>query len=1142
MSNPYEDFDEHSNEEDLKALLDTEYDEVQQLIDDQIVRNRAEELKNIDEYFGNSKFRVEKDDPRTNLFEQGGKYRRVMVADECVPQSFQLIDVARKAGIKQHWTEKQMSGQDVIQARPACIMLDLDIYQIVEQQLCGENHMHRFIHDAAKLFISSFDLKEKQKGDIVIFAAIFKRAKITYDEGHQAWKDGYHIGIYARVKRDEKRFLVHQILEKKILTTAFGKCLQLKDTADANVEKILDTACCHVPPLLYGSNKAESTVGPYKLWLTYQIRIEEDGTCFITKDDRIHSMEKSTCHTLEFSYNFDGKIIKKLEWVAKSEYSDTIMLMNGKAGKTTTPQEREQLMDELHSLLLNDPDAEYLKNVLDCLKPERYNNRSLWFKVVYALVKDNERYIPLAKWFSKKSHKYDDVGFMKVLEDVARGDYKINHESIYYWASQDAPEAYKACNDKSCFLLMSKFVFDNITEGKLNHAHYAELIWMFLKNKYKTDMKGKQRVWYEFIFPNDQHEKGQVYKWVELQSPDSLDLYLHRKLTDLCNKMIRFLSKKIKEAEDALISRQIADKHNIAQEKRIYNSVVQLTKNFKSSARGLWADGFKGGVLKQAEKVFQEKGFARSLDQGEMDLGVGNGVLVLSWDGKLPKLVRSYNTCKVSRYTNTPYKQFDPKDPLTRKLLKGLRAMHTDNQTDAYEYKMAFKAATLDNRPRETIILLITGPGSNGKSFEFELHGATLGEMYCAQMPIALLLQSKEDNGEAPKPFFMKLEAARCAYYEEGPTCAVLYMPVVKRITGCGNMPGRNLYGEARTIKSRCYHFVLSNHDFIVLSHEEAVWRRLRYLYQSVIFKDELEFDNENPIHRLMDRSFNAQFIENEDTRSAYMSILVFFHMKLMKYHGGVIEHVPHPTIDEHTLKFRNRQDTLNKFISERVVISPAQTDPIPIDQVVDAYCLWYDANIRQIKHYKQEYVKQLADSALKDVIDQNVHGSSLQKGFRIMNAANDIGTEEKPFTRAGIRSGIAGTGKKYSSIFPKENLDEYLERVEREWDDLLSYSLKEDYLGGGIDMARSYDYTDTEVDTEDTNIDDKAKTERLKHLTNVGYDPVESENEAKVGESAVDKIMYTGLENSTMGYNGLDDTLMSMIDDAMDYLIPIGN
>jgi phage/plasmid-associated DNA primase len=1077
MVNPYEQLD-HSNEDDLN-VCDEDLDEILQYVEDNIVKNNMPQVKQLAEFLSNDRLLAEKGDPQKNIWQQGGKFHQVKLEkrdDEL--RLFGLIDNARKAGVKDHWCEKQQSGEDPKIKRPAaCIMIDLDIYQDEKERIVQDRHHSRLQHELSQIMLDRFELEEPHTGETTIYSAVTAKPQLKHDEKKGQWKDGYHIYIYGRLKRSAKRYLIRRMLELKVMTKVFGK--EFKDP-----ERFLDTACCHVPPLLYGNCKIDSQA--YKLNSVYQWHIEEDGTCIIQKDEHFALSEHKLNHTLELSCNFDGRVIKKLAWKPKEEYSAEVDLLK-KNTRHDTDEERRSLVDELNHLQVNDPEAAYLKSVLECLRPERYNNHTLRFKTIYALIKGHPQYIPLAKWFFKKSHKYEDSKFEDIIANCLTSDYQLDHQSLAHWASKDSPEKFKNCNDKSCFKELSRRVFEDITEGKLGHADFAEVVWLMLKGKYKTDMRGKkQRVWFEFRFPNDNLKRGQAYKWCEVGTPDGLSLYLHRKMDALTTKMTQYIVKKLRTASDKVVE-AISKKLPAEQEKALKNYYQQVLKNFKSSARGLRNDGFKKGILNQCESVFDTPGFIESLDQGDMDLGVGNGVLQLSWDGRLPKLIKSYNTTMVSRFTSTPYKQFDPKDPLTRKLLRGLRGMHPDNETDAFEYLMCAMAASIDNRDRDQIVFLITGVGSNGKSFRFELHAAAMGEMYCTTLPIAMLLQSKEDNAEAPKPFMMKLEAARSAYYEEGPACAVLYMPMIKRITGCGIIPGvRDLFEAARTIKSRCYHYVLSNHDFIVLTHEEATWRRLRYLNQKMIFKDKLEFDPENPRHRIADHSFNQKFMYEEATRSAYLSIMTFFHMKLMKYHGGKVEHVPHPTIDRDTLAFRNRQDTLNRFITERMLISPSQEQSTPIEDVVQAYCTWYDNNIRQVKHYKQDITKQILDSALKDVIETTVYGSNLIKGYRVMDTS-DIREDDVPFSKGAAR---AMRVKNYSMVFEDETPDDFLDRVEREWEDLMRAEKEE-----RVDLTKTYDYQSDDEDAADGEVatDWKAKYDECDGPSAIAVESVEA-------------------------------------------------
>lgn len=1025
MDNPYEKLAKAAPSHDATLM------ELHTMVEANVIKQNSSEVRRFDELCSNPLWKCAKGDKAMNLFEQGGKYRLLKVPKEALPIWFDYYDKCRRVGIVQNWTEKQHEDSSGLR-------IDGDIYQDQKDSQLNEKIMHKLVQNLITMWVKLFQMPREE---FVTHVVVSRRTAVTPHDEKKAFKDGFHIDIPGlRTNRVAKRFFLFEVLKNHLISKAFGNVYK-------DPETIIDTQCCHVPLVLYGSAKEGST--PYQIAWVWNVTFEGDNPPIMSNDVHFARSGEFINLSLEMSATVDSKAVRKMHIEPREQYAPDLEALRQKHSQQNLDDLTVETVNDLNHLTVNDPDAMYLKEVLDILKPQRYNNRKLWFKVIYALCSSGDRFVPLARWFSKKSVKYDEAGFNKAVKDAQTGPrYQLSHETIYYWASRDNPIKFESLNDRSCLQVMLQYVHDSICEGRLGNAHYAEIIHLCLKNKYATDQNGKVRTWYEFKFPQDKHEKGQVYKWVLIQSPDAIDAYIHRKLFELCHRVVQFLNDKINRADDGGL-------------KKYY---IRVLKNFRSSARSLWSDGFKTGIIKQTEKLFSRPGFVRELDREPMALGVGQGILVLNRDGRLPRLVKSFNSMHISRYTDTMYKQFDPHDPITRKLLKGMRSMHLDTETDAFEYKMCLKAASIDNRPRESIILLVTGPGSNGKSFEFELHKEMLGEQYCTSLPIAMIIQGKEDNGEAPKPFLMKLEAARAAYYEEGPTCAILNMPMIKRITGCANLPGRQLFGEARNIKSRCYHFVLSNHDFIVTSHEEAVWRRLRYVWVPIIFKDALDFDPKNPRHRLMDRTFNAEFRETDEAKSAYMSIMVFYHMKLMKHWGGVVEHVPHPTIDRQTREFRNTQDTINKFITERIVRSAEQTCSTPLEQIIDKYCNWYDANYRQIRHFKNDIRKQFMDSAIKDMIETDEFGAALQKGYRVLEGmadkkADEKGVQSKSDKQADIKE------KKYKSEFKPETPDEYLLRVENEWKELLEWSQTQ---SSGIDMSRSYIFDEEDLADDD--------------------------------------------------------------------------
>lgn len=966
----------------------------------------APSLRKLRAFIDKPEYKTKKKSKDLSLWEQGGKFGLYALrTDNDIKRFFSLYNRCVSDGVVLHFTEYQTYESSGLR-------LDFDIYQESKDSKLDDHDVRTFLRGLGKILQKVFEIPDRFEA----FAIVTQKPVVKFDIKKNKWKDGIHIDIPSiKARRPAKKYIISLIQQSGLVQKAFSNY--------PDAFEFLDTMSASVPLVLYGSCKKESV--PYKIWQVYKIQFDAGSSEPYLAQDLDFAKAKINI-ALEMSANWEGSVITKVHLKEHPTAINEIEKLTMPTTDETTREQKEEIIGEMNVLTATDPEAMFLKEALNILKPQRYNNRRLWFKVMYALVRNRPHLIPLARWFSAKSLKYDESGFQKCVSEVQNGkDYTLNKDTLFYWARIDNPEAYEKIKDLSCEKKIIDWFYNPIISGRIGQTHFAELVNICLSNKFRTDFQenSKNRLWYEFKFAGDKYNHGEVYKWVQVQSPDTIDAYLRGSIFKLCERMSnKFIQKLERETDD----------------KKKKDFKVRINA-FKSSVRMLTQYGWKEGIIKQLEKTFYTPGFIKQLDQNAMALGVGNGILLLSRDGSLPQLIQSYNSLGISRYTGTSYRQFDPKDPLTRKILKSLRSMHRDDETDVFEYLMAMKAASIDNRPREAILVIIVGQGSNGKSSSFEMHQAALGDKYCANMPITILLVSKEDSGEAPKPFMMRLETARAAYYEEGPAAAALYMPIIKRITGCATLAVRGLYEGSRNVQSKCYHFLLSNHDFTVTSHEDAVWRRLRYIDIGIQFKNKYDFVKGNPLHRPQDPEIDSDFAKRPDVRERYLSIMVYYHMKLMKYFGGVIENVPHPTIDRFTREFRNRQDTLNRFISERIVTSPTKDTTTPVSDITDSYITWYDKNIGgKTRHYKQDISKQILDSALGRVIDHTPYGDYLKSGYRVLGLGEIPGESEVIFVEPKKSK---GSEKNYETKFGSETPDEYLDRVEREWGDLLKWN-----------------------------------------------------------------------------------------------------
>ncbi len=173
-------------------------------------------------------------------------------------------------------------------------------------------------------------------------------------------------------------------------------------------------------------------------------------------------------------------------------------------------------------------------------------------------------------------------------------------------------------------------------------------------------------------------------------------------------------------------------------------------------------------------------GFSEKLDDDPNLKGVANGILQL---GTKCKLIQGYHGHLVSKYTHARFKKMNPHEKNTKDVLIALRNLFPDNEPDTFDYIMHYLASTLDGHKKESIMMLLVGKGSNGKSFLVELHKGAIGDIYGVKMPLSFLT-SRAKDAESATPALMQLKDAHFAYYSESNKFEILNMAKIKEFTG----------------------------------------------------------------------------------------------------------------------------------------------------------------------------------------------------------------------------------------------------------------------------------------------------------------------------------------------------------------------
>lgn len=967
------------------------------------------------EFLSTPEFINNKGDPSTNIVDLYAK-KCYGIPTRKIPKLFKFIEIQRRKQLKYMIYEKQ--------SQYSGIMLDFDmkLKHGGESPIIPTTHYHRLCIGVFRAILKYIHFSDEEIGTQKNFHVAFtKKPKILFNNEGGFYKDGIHMIIPGiQITRELKKLIIDEIENAKLMEKIFKDLVPHESQSHA---EFMDKNSAHVGVFFIGaSSKVNSP--PYLLSSVYNVQItagETDDIIPIKVPDFV-SPEKNHNICYEFSLNWykdseKGGVVKKKRYDIRPKYSTLLSQYNSK--KTENYDEFEEEDDahynELSILGMHDPDSSYIKSLLDVLHPKRSEDYSMWFDVLCALAHTSPSYKSLGEYFSRKAPEHFDlVKFEQVWESIlSKKGNSLSIGSLHYWAKLDNSDRYEEVRHRSIFNLLYKKIYDPTIEGCLEHYDLCEILHNVLKDKYvfdKYDAEGGS--WYEFILEKEPMRVGELYKWRKYNSkvPNSLLRYMSTVLPLLFRKILDRIKTSLDEA-----SENLAKYH------------YQIYKNFQKTCKNLKNCGFKRSVGMECEQLFERIGFTELLDADPNLKGVANGIMQL---GKKCKLITGFHGHYISKYTNVRYKLFDPRDSTTKRVLIALRNLFPDNEPDTFNYIMHYLASTLDGHKKESIMLLLVGKGSNGKSFLVELHKGAIGSIYGVKMPLSFLTNRGKD-AESATPALMQLKDAHFAYYSESNKFEILNMAKIKEFTGQETLGGRKLHQDYVNFKPKCHHLVSSNNDFEIMGTDHGTWRRIDYVTMKIKFCNMAtdSYDEKNPYERVADPSLGSNWTEDEEVLASYLGILAYYYESLHTYYGGKVRNVPHPHIIQETEKFRNRQDRINNFLNATLVKCTEQDYEMPLTVVSDRYIKWHEGIYKGAnKDYHRGVIDQLENSKIQKYIRKNRRGCFLQ-GYRVLEIGEDKNEDEEFYidlfekeTRNKIKESV-------------ESAEEYHNRLVRDYD-----------------------------------------------------------------------------------------------------------
>jgi phage/plasmid-associated DNA primase len=890
----------------------------------------------------------------SNIIDQGQKIP-YKIPDKVIPKFFTLLDKCRKEKLILNFSEKQ---QD-----PSGIMLDFDIEQAEEKSQLQDHHFYSLTNSIIKMIAGmlKFDSITKISTYVMFLRKTSTEFRTNEDSDEGYFKDGFHMLIPGiKFSKDMKKYLIKKILEEDILDDVFDDEL----VVNGGLNSIVDKNSAHVVTLFPGSCKSGKI--PYDISRVYKVSVKSTAVsnCIQCQRDEWESM--NIVHEFSVNYELNGGNIHKQEYPIKDE-----ILQDVKKWTTNIKPSEKKINQDMSILSIHDPDASELKSIIDILDVKRCEEYKDWFSITTAIGYMGDRYKPIAYKFGEMRDKGLREEFERVWADAIMNPnkYAYSKKMIYYFARMDNPDLYKEIMNESIFGKITEAIFDQKVGGYMDHWHIAKFLKQMIGNKFLVDIdeNTEKTIWYEFVLENDPKIVGEVYKWRKCHDPFTLRIYISEVLPQLFDRAIEYLQDRKNKSED-----EAAIKY--------YNN---QTKAVILSSKKLFNSGFKTGVIKESEALFREIGFCRDLDQEENIMGVGNGVLLFD---KVPKLISSYHHYKISRYSPINYVPIDVDSPLVQMVFKSIYDLFPDEEKDVFHYLMYYFSTSLHGRLKACLFLALKGGGANGKSYLMELMRNLLGSAndngYGAKLPIGYLIE-KEPMTNNASPVLEPLIYSRLVYFSESDKSEQLRVAKMKKLTSQEPINVRCLFGKQRNIVHKSNFVCATNFVLGIDTTDHGTWRRFQMYIMKIKLCSNPTPGNKN--EKLADPSFATKKCRDPEFLSAFLSILCMYLSILdMKYKGDITK-VPCPTIKKETEEFRNSQDVINRFISERIVITEDENHEMPMTELVDIYCRWYDTNIREGVHDRFDINLMFRNSRLTKHVDKTVNGVYYIKGHRVL-------------------------------------------------------------------------------------------------------------------------------------------------------------
>ena len=835
---------------------------------------------------------------------KGGKY---FIPDEHKDQFYDLYVESIADQVKQYLTEKT---SDIGPLR-----VDFDF--IYGNEVTKHLHTQDQVVSFCKAYYA--EVSKYLEVPMVTDMFIMEKRKPTLDTKKNRIKSGIHIVVPS--------VCTHKFVEQRVrrnLLKDMGE--HFKDLPVTETwEKIYDEGVVNrsVPWTIYGSRKNDVNSLPYLISYIVTFangEVSVDTTIPPISVDLMKNLTLVRDDSYETQMTEEGKKIyanlNKPDGDVRISGGSAVMPRRGRptARGDKTGSRESSPTGRIILQPLDQERKDYIKNHVMNLKDDRFNDYTQWVQVGICLHNIHPDLLDVFLDFSSQDEsKYNEaecINKWNLLTFRNDGD-RLGEGTLRYWSRED---------DRAEYDRIESTNVDRLVLAACSGTEHdvACVIHAKFRDHYTCCDFGKN-VWYRWA--------GHI--WKETDRGVDLQLKLSKQIAGVFFAKMQVIGNDMSNRNLTSCTTEGKGDCGLCE----YCEMEAKRSGLNQIYTKLKTTRFKDNVMKECRELFFDEDFTKKIDSNKDIIAFNNGVLELVdefkfRDGK-PEDYLSFST-GIDYDPDRNYYEYDAWNKVDAFIKQVLP------DVEVRDYFMKHLATNLVGGNTAQKFHIMTGSGSNGKSMIMNLTSTALGDYACT-VPISLFTQKRKGSGNAA-PEVIRLKGRRFVTMQEPDEAIALNTGLMKEITSGEKMYARDLFKSGTEFEVQAKFHLACNDKPKINTTDGGTWRRLVVINFTSKFVPKPVESYEYP----MDETIQF-LVQSKEWATPFLNYLVH----TLK-HGKGLRKLPAPEkVMEYTSDYRNDNDGIAKFISDKLLAIREGDEIVPVDKTTlkRAFKQWMSDN-----------------------------------------------------------------------------------------------------------------------------------------------------------------------------------------------------